>query len=76
MPGKRLGYQMYACVHDQCNLVCAHLVFVGGLKGCKLRMRIQHLTMSKYIPVVSAILTLNIDILALSSQMWMFAEHI
>ena len=68
MPGKRLGYQMYACVHDQCSLVCAHLAFVGGLKGYKLRMRIQHLSMNKYIPLVSAILTLNIDILALSSQ--------
>ena len=30
--GKRLGYQMYACVHDQCSLVCAHLAFVGGLQ--------------------------------------------
>ena len=53
MPGKRLGYQMYACVHDQCSLVCAHLAFVGGLKGYKLRMRIQHLSMNKYIPLVS-----------------------
>ena len=51
MPGKRLGYQMYACVHDQCSLVCAHLAFVGGLKGYKLRMRIQHLSMNKYIPL-------------------------
>ena len=56
---------MYACVHDQCSLVCVHLAFVSGLKGCKLRMRIQHLSMNKYIPLVSAIPTLNIDILAL-----------
>ena len=38
---------------DQCSLVCAHLVFVDGLKGCKLRMRIQHLSMNRYIPLVS-----------------------
>ena len=25
---------------DQCSWVCAHLAFFGGLKGCKLRMRI------------------------------------
>ena len=43
---------VYACVHDQCSLVCAHLAFVGGLKGCKLRIRIQHLSMNKYIPLV------------------------
>ena len=34
---------------DQCSLVCTHLAFVGGLKGCKLKMRIQHLNMNKYI---------------------------
>ena len=33
--------------------VCVHLVFFGGLKGCKLKMRTQHLSMNKYIPLVS-----------------------
>ena len=68
MPGKRLGYQMYACVHNQCSLVCPHLAFVGGLKGCKLKTRIQHLSMNKYTPWFPVIPALNIDILAMSSQ--------
>ena len=38
---------------DQCSLVCVHLAFFDGLKGCKLRMRIQHLSMNKYILLVT-----------------------
>ena len=46
---------------DQCSLVCAHLAFVGGLKGCKLRIRIHQVKNKlririhhlKYIPLVS-----------------------
>ena len=36
---------------EQCSCVYAHLAFVDGLKGCKLRVWIQHLSMNKCIPV-------------------------
>ena len=53
-PGTRLSVSLlwngtYCCRQQGLK------AFGGGLNGCKLRMRVQHLCMNKYIPLVSCV---------------------
>ena len=56
MPGEEARVSN-VCLCSLTNVawVCAHLAFVGALKGCKLRMRIQHLGMNKYILYIGSL---------------------
>ena len=70
MPGEKARVSN-VCLCSLTNIAAYVLIFFFcGLKGCKLRMRIQHVSMNK--PCIfhwfPAIPTLNYDILALSSQ--------